>query len=237
MSGINLLGGAYLSPSGVSDPDWRIAGTADFNGDSWPDLLWQHRTSGGLAAWMMRNTTMQSATALNPAAVSPLWKVAGLADFNTDGHVDLLWEHQGHGGLVVWFMNGTSLLSANWLSPSEVSDLTWKVAVVADFNGDGKPDLLWQNQTTGGLVVWFMNGLSLTTAQWVTPSGVGASRATWKVIGAAHMDANGHLDLLWQHQVSGELVVWFMNGLTMTGASYLNPSGVGDPTWRVVGVR
>ena len=32
-----------------------------------------------------------------------------------------------------------------------------------DFNGDGKADLLWHNQTTGDLYVWFMNGTTAVT--------------------------------------------------------------------------
>jgi len=27
-----------------------------------------------------------------------------------------------------------------------------------DFNGDGKSDILWRNQTTGQVYVWLMNG-------------------------------------------------------------------------------
>jgi hypothetical protein len=237
MQGTTLTRGEYLTPSAVADPNWRIAGVADFNRDGWPDLLWQHRLNGGLAAWFMRGTTMVSATLLNPAAVAdPLWKVVGVADFNADGSPDLLWEHQTSGGLVVWFMNGTSLVSASWLSPSGSTDLNWKVAVVADFDADGKPDLLWQNKVTGGLIVWFMNAsLTMTRAEWLTPSN--ASSPSWKVIGAAHMNADSYLDLVWQHQESGELVVWYMNGLTLAGASYLTPTGVTDQTWRVVAVR
>jgi hypothetical protein len=29
---------------------------------------------------------------------------------------------------------------------------------VADFNRDGNPDILWRNQTTGEVVLWYMNG-------------------------------------------------------------------------------
>jgi hypothetical protein len=29
-----------------------------------------------------------------------------------------------------------------------------------DFNGDGKPDLVWRNHTTGENKVWLMDGVS-----------------------------------------------------------------------------
>jgi hypothetical protein len=32
-----------------------------------------------------------------------------------------------------------------------------------DFNGDGKPDILWQNSVTGQRVIWLMNGTSYSS--------------------------------------------------------------------------
>jgi hypothetical protein len=35
--------------------------------------------------------------------------------------------------------------------------------VKADFNGDGKSDILWQNSVDGQRVIWFMNGTSYSS--------------------------------------------------------------------------
>ena len=32
---------------------------------------------------------------------------------------------------------------------------------MADFNGDSRPDLIWRNETTGHLYIWYLNGLDL----------------------------------------------------------------------------
>jgi hypothetical protein len=37
----------------------------------------------------------------------------------------------------------------------------WSVSRIADFNGDGKADLLWRD-TSGTLAVWFLNGASVS---------------------------------------------------------------------------
>jgi membrane-bound lytic murein transglycosylase B len=37
------------------------------------------------------------------------------------------------------------------------SGLSWTPVRAADFNGDGKADILWQN-TDGSLAIWLMNG-------------------------------------------------------------------------------
>ena len=38
-------------------------------------------------------------------------------------------------------------------------DLNWRIAGAADFNGDGKPDLLWSNAVTGANVLGYLDGL------------------------------------------------------------------------------
>jgi hypothetical protein len=48
---------------------------------------------------------------------------------------------------------------------------------IADFNGDGHPDLVWQD-ATGASQVWFMGGAQGTT-QIVTASLAGAN--SWRV--------------------------------------------------------
>ena len=78
-------------------------------------------------------------------------------------------------------MNGTSMTSAVWLTPSTVPDTNWKIVGVGDFNADGKPDILWQHQASGGLGVWLMNGTSMTSAVWLTPSTV--PDTNWKILG------------------------------------------------------
>jgi hypothetical protein len=51
-------------------------------------------------------------------------------------------------------MNGTAIAGSKWIYDS---GLSWTPAYIADFNGDGKADILWQN-TDGSLAIWLMNG-------------------------------------------------------------------------------
>ena len=57
--------------------------------------------------------------------------------------------------MAVWFMNGTTRRSSVMLT-NTVSDLSWKIVAVADFNLDGYPDLLWRSDVTGDFGVWLM---------------------------------------------------------------------------------
>ena len=52
---------------------------------------------------------------------------------------------------------------------------SWSIAAAADYSSDGKPDILWQNTTTGERVIWLMNGtayassvsLGVVSTDWV----------------------------------------------------------------------
>ncbi len=39
-----------------------------------------------------------------------------------------------------------------------VGDTQWKIRGVVDMNRDGNPDILWHNQDSGAVYVWFING-------------------------------------------------------------------------------
>jgi hypothetical protein len=34
----------------------------------------------------------------------------------------------------------------------------WRAVGSDDFNGDGKPDLIWQHEASGQVDVWYLNG-------------------------------------------------------------------------------
>jgi alpha-tubulin suppressor-like RCC1 family protein len=91
-----------------------------------------------------------------------------VSDFDGDGKADLLWHNQQNGQLVYWLMDGTKLKTGGMgnLTPSEVSPV-WKIVGTPDLDGDGKPDLLWHNQSTGQLVYWLLDGVK------VKPGGMG----------------------------------------------------------------
>jgi len=95
---------------------------------------------------------------------------------------------------------------------------------VGDFNGDGHPDILWENNTTGEQFIWLMNG-----AVQIGSMTLGVNSA-WSIAGVGDFNGDGHPDILWQNMSTGERVVWFMNGTTRIGGASL---GIVSTDWSI----
>src|SRR3989304_8424342 len=65
MDGTTMSSWTWLLPY-VSDTNWEIVGTGDFNNDGKTDILWRNKTNGLSTLWFMDGTTMSSWTWLLP---------------------------------------------------------------------------------------------------------------------------------------------------------------------------
>lgn len=210
----------------------------DFNGDGKSDVLWQNDTTRQVSVWYLGGA--QGNTYLSDAWLAPNgapgWRVVGTADFNGDGKLDLVWQNDNTRQVAVWYMGGTqgnTFLSDAWLASNGPAG--WRVAGIADFNGDGKPDLIWQNDTTRQVSVWYMGGAqgnTFVSDAWLAPNGAPG----WRVVGFADFNSDGKLDLVWQNDTTRQVSVWYLGGAqgnTFLSDSWLSPNSVTG--WRVVG--
>jgi FG-GAP repeat len=62
------------------------------------------------------------------------WSIAGTGDFNGDGYSDILWRNT-NGDVVIWLMNGTTVLNPGGPSFVENVPTHWFIAGTGDFNG------------------------------------------------------------------------------------------------------
>jgi hypothetical protein len=99
----------------------------------------------------------------------------------------------------------------------------------ADFNSDGKIDLLWRHVTSGQLAAWYMNGAAFVSSVGIST----VSDLNWQVAGVADFNNNGKPDILWRHASTGQVALWYMNG-----ASYASSTGIAtvDTNWQIAGV-
>lgn len=180
----------YALPlSGAAPPpsNWTLAATADFDRDGAPDLLWRNETSQKLVVWRMALNARVGALAINPdVAPGPSWRLGAAQDMNADGNVDLVWHDTASGAVSVWYMTaGLSRILALPTNPGVVSP-GWSLAAGGDWGaGSGGPagsnDLVWREDATGRLYVWYMdNAGKLVSAAFTSPQGPGAG---WAVAG------------------------------------------------------
>ena len=165
-----LVNGVFQSDAFLFSlpPEWVIQGIADFNADGKPDFLMRNTNSGNAFVWFFNNNVATGDQFL--FNIDPSWKVEGVADLNADGQPDLLFRNMSSGLAFAWntqFAAGS--LSLTTSSPPIFGiDPVWEIVQVADWNNDAKPDLLFRNKNTGVVFVWYLNGVTLTTSDYIT---------------------------------------------------------------------
>jgi hypothetical protein len=225
--GTSFMGAATITTQNT----WRIAAVADFNGDGYPDIVWQDSASGASQIWFM--TGSQGTTLLEAATLSGPnpWLIVGANDFNQDGHPDLLWEDPVSGWAQIWYLGGPqgiTLLSAANLTLQN----PWHIVGTGDFNGDGHPDVLWQDPVSGTVQIWYLTGA--LGNQLLSAANLAAS--TSNVVAVADFNQDGHPDVVWQDPVSGASQIELLGG--SLGTTQLETVTLSGPNpWRIVGPR
>jgi VCBS repeat protein/all-beta uncharacterized protein len=241
MNGLQMIDGTLLSP-----PRWERQGMVpvaaadlDFGGST--DILWQNDTTGAPSLWHMTGTAVAATNEVEFNGVTTSsQKIRAVADFNRDGGPDFVWQDGATGSIFIWLMDPAF---SQWypmeqresapLGPGVVADLNWKIAGSGDFNRDGWPDVVWQHETDGRIVIWTMQGTSLIAGVPFSPGRV--ADLTWKIRAVGDMNGDDMPDLIWQHRVDGRVAVWLMDGTRMTSAVVI--AQLADTNWEIVGPR
>ena len=201
-------------PAGLH-PGWHVAAVGDFDRNGTPDLVWEEISTGHLLIEYhggAKGTELQGELEVQPGDITG-FRVVAAADFNRDGIPDLIWQDHITGQTSVWYMGGKGGATRrqwSWLYRGNAGG--WHVPAAADFDGDGVPDLVWQNDKTRQVTVHYYRGaLGNVDAgySWLSTTGVPG----WHVVMAA--DFNGDLvpDLVWQNDDTGEIRVHYYGGV------------------------
>jgi hypothetical protein len=213
---ISLMGWSNLPQVPAN---WRIEKLADFNQDGRTDMLWRDYQTGENVLWFMGSnyeTPIASWTNLLP--VPPSAKIEGVADFNQDGRIDIVWRDYATGTNVVWYMGGTDGATITGWNTLQLIPTNWQIEGVADFNQDGRTDIVWRDYLTGQNVVWHMGGTNGTSM--INWSALQSVTTNWQIEGLSDFNQDGQADLLWRDYATGTNIVWYMGGTN--GSSIIN---------------
>ncbi|MBF0337564.1 MAG: hypothetical protein HQL05_06985 [Nitrospirae bacterium] len=99
------------------------------------------------------------------------WQVKAIADYNGDGKSDVSIYNTTTAKTVIWLMDGTKIIHADYTKPNSTSTSqsgpltqhssgtsTWELKSSGDYNGDGVSDMIWHNSSTGDVYMWIMDG-------------------------------------------------------------------------------
>ncbi|MCI0627185.1 MAG: VCBS repeat-containing protein [Acidobacteria bacterium] len=224
---------------------WDLTGPANAR-DGLPDILWRRKSNIDTYAWEMNYgfqgqppNVLAYANHSNalPSTGDPSWKVIGTGDFNADSNQDILFQHSS--GLIwVFYMNGPNYLSGaqvNGTSPGS----NWKIVGVGDFGSvdansnpqtvtDGKPDIVWQHQTSFKQSVWLMDGITYKATATIE-----SASTSWQIVAiadfgssAASTGADQKPDLVLADYTAGNLAIRYMNGYSQLSQTVMTFGGV-----------
>jgi hypothetical protein len=200
---------------------------ASITGNGRQSLALQNVNTGQVAVWDLLDTTLVDGGMFQDTVAADLdWRIVGNGDLNRDGKRDFIWRNRRTGSIGLWYASGFTLLGADLLSQT-VADTNWTVVSTKDANGDGWPDLLWQNQDTGAVAIWFMQGTQLLDGM-----AIGTVDRDWLIAGSADLNRDGSPEIVWQHR-DGRLATWYMQNGRFVDGQLIGPVSGWDQNWRV----
>jgi len=263
-----------LMPTGA-----RLVGKGDYDANGSADLLWQNPQTGVLTLWLLDRGAVIDAGELDRSSLTAAedWRVGGSADFDGDGHDDVLMFSRVAGEIEIWTLDasgvrsrtrhpgyvgarsivavgdtdGDGLAQVVWMdelsrdlwveapgaAPLPLSTLkpTWRVIGAADGDGDAQAELLLHEPSTGATHVWDIDARAVITRARDLPSAPGAFG------GCGDFDGDGREDIAWSDAASGVVTLWLGTGdvpfeveadTRLGGAELLPGSGADDRAFR-----
>ncbi|WP_316172195.1 VCBS repeat-containing protein [Bradyrhizobium sp. SZCCHNRI3037] len=130
-------------------------------------------------------------------------------------------------GKSFWVFNQYANSGNAWATSIGEGHIATGASLIAshDFNGDGRSDILWRNNSSGLVYAWLMNG---STTSSIASLGGGTD---WSVAGTGDFNGDGKSDILWRSNSSGLVYEWLMNGSIASSIASLG----GGTDWSIAG--
>ncbi len=204
---------ALPTGSAPTFPDpWVLVGAGNVDTTTTPaDLIWLNTRDNSAAYWALNSSasgpqaTGTRAVMAGTAGLDHSFALIGSFDMDGDGIADLVWLNSQTGEVLIGFVQNGGVVSKIFVKRPDGSlsqtPSQWKLIAAADFNGDGKGDLLWRNSQTNEVAIWIMNTTRSTSTYSVGYAVTGATDAklnVWQLVGAGDFNGDSKADLVWR---------------------------------------
>jgi outer membrane protein assembly factor BamB len=156
---------------------------------------------------------------------SPAPGTATVADFNGDGHPDLVLRNAGTRQTAIWYLNNNFFIGGAF-GPTLPGG--WGLRGAAGFNIDSHPDYGLFNSTSRQTAIWYLSGPTFIGGAYgpTLPSG-------WALVAIADFNGNGKSDYVLYNAGTRQTAIWYMNNNVFAGGAF-GPTL--PPSWGLRGV-
>ncbi|MFI7470590.1 FG-GAP repeat domain-containing protein [Nonomuraea sp. NPDC049646] len=204
--------------------DFYVRGMTDWDADGHQDILAIQRSTGLL--WLYPGESKRGYSSQQPVVIGNGWggyHIRGLADWDGDGHQDILAQYEGNG---LWLYPGES--KRGYSNQPRVgvvmAGVLRYIRWVADWDGDGHQDVIGNGTGNDLLILYPGESIRGFSSQPRVQIGNGWQR--YVVASVADWDADGHQDIIAINYDTWDL--WLYPGESKRGYSSQQPVKIGN---------
>ena len=202
----------------ATDPEWRFAGSGDFDGDGDGDVLLRH-ADGRWYYYAMDGGEPDPARSGAVRMTRNLdWRYVGSGEFTGDGKDDVLLRHRRSGAWTLYPLDG-NVVGAGRGFVNFTRKAVWQFVGIADLDGDGRDGVLLRHAQAH---VWhYYNMRNRRVA-----AGSGRIRLSrdpdWRFAAIGDFDGDGKDDVLLRRASDGEWYHYAMDGSAIADEGVAN---------------
>lgn len=171
-------------------------------------FFFQNKESGKVAAWTLddQGPGKLKLTAGQPSDPGAGWRLVTAADFAGNGVVDFVYENSTTRNVSIRYGNsGTCDQSTTEISSPHTNPAGWTLVAAVNTGGANR-GLVYQHED-GSMFIFYVGcgSISGSTSVRQLPDPL------WRLVGAGDFNGDRVSDLLFQHRVTNELMVWYMS--------------------------
>jgi hypothetical protein len=174
----------------------------DLNGDGNSDLVWFNPSTNQVAVWLMNGNTILAHAILGTGPANG--QIVAIGNLTGTGNAQIIW-YAGSTTFTAWSTtwsgNQPSTTTTSFSLPANYSAMA-----IADFDGDGLPDVVQWEPSSHSISIAKNNGSLAFTTEFST-----VVASDWDLVGVADLNGDGNHELVWRNHATGQVAAWVIS--------------------------